>query len=471
MTFAGGGIFNPAGEGGGPSIEAAAATAVLGAVVNLADWQYRRTKDQLEVIGGVITKIAAAAVDVAGNIWDALNAPPAPSEVNVRPSNAPNPTPGSKYVKARNQGGYYGIMATNANGFSRGDSLGSDSESMFVDLIFDPNQPNISNYGGWYGTVFRTYSATGINEKHYLFPGNISPTIPWGSDPLVKPQVEFVITHYLPGGSNAVVSDFDPFVGPVPGTRTPVRRRPIVTPIPTVQPATVPFPNPQRQPDREVAPPSPAPQPLRQPQRLPDQNPLISPVTPQPATTPTTTPAPFVPVVVPQVTPIRRTKTNPDGSRETAVLPGAITTPVGNEKIGPVTVTTNAPQATLAGIAGEVGRIEQKLAKMIRPPADGDLTDRLGLLMSLLKALYEEFLTGTDEGKYLLSSPCLRDGNGDRIVFEIPISETSNRFDAILERLDSLADLIQTHKDLPQPLCRGSQPTGQPVTVNFTQIE
>lgn len=471
MTFAGGGIFNPAGEGGGVPIEAAAATAVLGAVVNLADWQYRRTKDQLEVIGGVITKIAAAAVDVAGNIWDALNAPPAPSEVNVRPSNAPNPTLGSKYVKARNQGGDYIINATASNGFSRGGDLGWDTESYFVDLIYDANVPNITSYGGWYVTAFTTNSTTGIPEKRFLFPGNISPTIPWGSDPLVKPQVELVITHSLPGISNAVVNDFDPFVGPVPGTKTPVRRRPIVTPIPTVQPATVPFPNPQRQPDRKVAPPSPAPQPLRQPQRLPDQNPLISPVTPQPATTPTTTPAPFVPVVVPQVTPNTTTKTNADGKRQTAVLPGAKTTPAGNEKIGPVTVTTNAPQATLAGIAGEVGRIEQKLAKMINN-TDDDWKDTLwGLLGKGIETLLENLATGQPAGKYLLSTPCERASNGERIKYEVPIIRTYNRFDAIYKRLDALADLIQTHKDLKQPICRGTQPTGQPVTVNFTQIE
>ena len=82
MSFAPSGFFNPAGEGA-PSIEAAAATAVLGAVVNLADWQYRRTKEQLEVIGGVITNTAAAAVDIAENIWDSLNAPPIPPPAKV----------------------------------------------------------------------------------------------------------------------------------------------------------------------------------------------------------------------------------------------------------------------------------------------------------------------------------------------------------------------------------------------------
>ena len=471
MGFASAGIFNPAGEGGGLPIEAAAATAVLGVVVNIADWQYRRTEKQVTVVYDVFRKVAEGAAQLAENIWDALNSPATPGEVSIRPSNAPNPTPGSKYIKARNQGGYYTVMATHANGQSRTDSLGSDSESMFVDLIYDPNQPNITNYGGWYATLFKTNSATGINEKHYLFPGNISPTIPWGSDPDVKPEVTLTIRHYIPGISDSVINDFDPFVGPVPGTRTPVRRKPIVTPIPTVQPAAVPYPQPQPQPERKVVPSVPAPQPQPEPQRLPDQNPLISPVTPKPATTPTTQPATFVPVVVPQVTPNRTTQTNADGSRKTAPIIAPASTPVGNEKIGPVTVTTNAPQATLAGIAGEVGRIEQKLAQMIRPPAGGDLTDRLGLLGSLLKALYEEFFTGLPSGEYILTSSCEKLPNGNRIEYEVPILATQNRFDAIFERLDALADLIQTHKDLKQPICRGTQPTGQPVTVNFTQID
>ena len=252
---------------------------------------------------------------------------------------------------------------------------------------------------------------------------------------------------------------------------------PSLFPPPSPSPATTPQPAPSVPPFPETPPfPTPAPAPTTTPGPTPGTVPGPQPspnpqTTPQPATTPSPSPFPLIPVVVPQVTPNTTTQTNADGSRQTAALPGAITTPVGNEKIGPITIPTNAPQATLAGIAGEVGRIEQKLAKMIRPPADGDLTDRLGLLMSLLKALYEEFLTGLPAGGYILSSPCEKDEQGDRIEYEVPILATQNRFDAIYERLDALADLIQTHKDLKQPICRGTQPTGQPVTVNFTQIE
>lgn len=238
---------------------------------------------------------------------------------------------------------------------------------------------------------------------------------------------------------------------------------------------------PKRYPPIVPGPPAPAPMPSVVPPRVPSPSPGPGPgpgtpnpnpnTTPQPATTPTTAPFPILPVILPQVTPTTTTQTNADGSRQTAALPGAITTPVGNEKIGGLTVTTNAPQATLAGIAGEVGRIEQKLAKMIGNPNNNMQDTAWGLLIDGIKAVIENLLTGQPASEYILSSSCERLPNGNRIEYSVPIVQTQNRFDAIYTRLDALADLIQTHKDLKQPICRGTQPTGQPVTVNFTQIE
>jgi hypothetical protein len=294
-------------------------------------------------------------------------------------------------------------------------------------------------------------------------------------------------TEFAHDTLNSVESSFrvlgtDAFTGPTP---EPEKKRyppisppqPATSPPPAPRPATPGLPGPSSPPFPDIAPfttPAPAPATTPEPTPGPTPGPQPSPnpqPDPRPATTPTQTPFPFLPVILPQVTPNTTTQTNADGSRKTAPIVGPITTPVGNEKIGPITIPTNAPQATLAGIAGEVGRIEQKLAKMIRPPADGDLTDRLGLLGSVLKTIYEEFFTGLPAGGYILSSSCEKDEQGDRIEYQVPILATQNRFDAIFERLDALADLIQTHKDLKQPICRGTQPTGQPVTVNFTQIE
>jgi len=471
VGFATAGIFNPAGEGGGLPIEAAAATAVLGVVVNVADWQYRRTKEQIEVIGGVITKIAAVAVDVAGNIWDALNTPATPADTQGRPVGAPDPGVGSLFVGARANGEYF--LEINVGLYAqRMEVMGPAGRAYVVVKNYENSQYFQGHTGPYQGGValssFSTSPTTNQLERtpHYVGTLDGYPREWSQHEGELNPPQHRVI--YIPtNGAESVVSDIDPFVGPVPGTRTPVRRKPIVTPIPTVQPATVPFPNPQPQPDREVVPPLTAPQPQRLPQTFPDQNPS----SPQPATTPTTKPAIFVPVIVPQVTPNTTTQTNADGSRKTAPIIAPATTPVGNEKIGPVTVTTNAPQATLAGIAGEVGRIEQKLAKIINNTGDDWMDTAFGLLQKGIQALLDAYATGKPAGEYILSSPCERDEQGDRVEYQVPILATQNRFDAIYMRLDALADLIQTHKDLKQPICRGTQPTGQPVTVNFTQIE
>jgi hypothetical protein len=350
-------------------------------------------------------------------------------------------------------------------------NIPADAQLMLFSRFSEYN----SNYYGWtYEWMWNGgygWLEAGLFNERVRFEGSHAH--------LTWPEVEWV--HTRADGSSVPLTAA-PFVGNPPRTKVPLRRKAAVLPQTKAAVLPLPLPNPSRvippvredesndtpQPQREF---EPQPQPQPQPQPLPQQLPGQTPFAPQPATTPTTKPATFVPVVVPQVTPNRTTQTNADGSRKTASIIAPATTPAGNEKIGPVTVTTNAPQATLAGIAGEVGRIEQKLAKMIRPPADGDLTDRLGLLGSVLKALYEEFFTGLPPGEYILSSPCERDEQGDRVEYQVPILSTNNRFDAIFERLDALADLIQTHKDLKQPICRGTQPTGQPVTVNFTQID
>ncbi|NBO87560.1 MAG: hypothetical protein EBV00_05400, partial [Burkholderiaceae bacterium] len=210
-----------------------------------------------------------------------------------------------------------------------------------------------------------------------------------------------------------------PFVGNPPRTKVPLKRRAAVLPQTKAAVTPLPLPNPTR-----LIPPIKKDSPNDTPQPLPEFQ-------------PETKPTPDRPKVVPSVfpSPVKTTPTNPDGSRQTAPIVGPITTPVGSEKIGPITIPKNSPQPTLEGIAGEVGRIEQKLASMIRPSAGDDLTDRIGLLGSILKAIYEQFFTGLPAGEYILSSPCERDEQGDRVEYQVPILQTVNKYDAIFERL------------------------------------
>jgi len=464
-------FINPPSEGNPLPIEAAAATAVLGTVISLVDWEYRRTVEQVKIIYGVGLKIADFAADTARNIWDHLNSPSTPSDTQGRPNGAPPPGEGSLYAKARPGGNYY-LRFSNSTGVFRQEAVGP-SDRGYVIAIVDMPEMYFQGHSGPYqgGKALISYSinpntgtlATGIHlvGEASGYPFN------WQEGSYLGNPPTYNLVFSMDDINYQTITDTDPFIGPVPERKSPLKGSPIPSPLPKPKPSIPPFPKPQPEPDRKTQPLQPQPQ----PEPLPSPNPTPSPTKPEPATTPTEKPSPFIPNIVPQVLPPKTTPTNPDGSRQTAPIVGPITTPVGSEKIGPITIPKNSPQPTLEGIAGEVGRIEQKLASMIRPSAGDDLTDRIGLLGSILKAIYEQFFTGLPAGEYILSSPCEKDEQGDRVEYQVPILQTVNKYDAIFERLDALANLIQTHKDLKQPICRGSQPTGQPVTVNFTQIE
>lgn len=136
----------------------------------------------------------------------------------------------------------------------------------------------------------------------------------------------------------------------------------------------------------------------------------------------------------------------------------------------PVGGLAQSPPATLAGIAAEVGRIEAKLNRLLNPLAPGDSTDLLQLLWQAIQALYNSMADNRPAGEYLLSTPCELDEDGDRIVSSVGYPETSDNTAAVLARIDALAALLQTHKDLKQPICRQTPAVGQPVQVQFVQI-
>jgi hypothetical protein len=142
---------------------------------------------------------------------------------------------------------------------------------------------------------------------------------------------------------------------------------------------------------------------------------------------------------------------------------------------GAAPLTGNGPAPNLEEMAKELGRIESKLELLLQAPTapGGDLGDLLGPLLNGLFQLLQSFFDGAPAGEYELSSPCQLDAEGERIVFTAPYDETSSDKDAILARLDALADLLQVHKDLKQPNCTGSPIPigGEFVTVNFEEID
>jgi hypothetical protein len=202
---------------------------------------------------------------------------------------------------------------------------------------------------------------------------------------------------------------------------------------------------------------------------------------PAPGVTPNTPPGPVIdPGVFPQPGP-PATPTGPDGNP--AVPDTDTTTDTPTDQHTPVAgddpVTGNGPAPTLQAMAREMGRQEQKLGRLLervgnpnRPTGPGvdppSIPDLLGLLRQVL-----ELLGSIDgAGAYEISSPC----NVDPATGE-PVPPLRAEWGGsiglernILKRVDALAELVQHHKDLPQPICRGPRPTGEHVTVNFEQV-
>ena len=226
--------------------------------------------------------------------------------------------------------------------------------------------------------------------------------------------------------------------------------------------------------------PVPAPTPVRPlPQTVPtpetEPQPQPTPIEPGPAKPPIApsiapqTPAPVVPRQIPGETPIKDGAIVPQAPAPVAVTPPDAHFPVP----GAPPVTGNGPRPTPEGIAQELGRLEQKLAKMLNPGPDGpgDGTDRQQLLEQRMRQIWEFLTSITASGGYGLSSPCELDDNGERIVTTVEYGGGFNSLDVLSNKIDALAALLQVHKDLKQPICKQTPAVGQPVTVNFVQVD
>lgn len=254
-------------------------------------------------------------------------------------------------------------------------------------------------------------------------------------------------------------------------------------------PTAVPFPNPfsDSTPAGYVAPQvetgslpetiPPAPLPWTLPSPAPDGEPLpeVEPIT-EPAALPALPPAiPSAPPLTAPAFPEEPRQINNSGVLiPLAPAPAAITPTDAHYPVpggAPVGSIAKAPAATLAAIAVEVGRVEQKLERLLNPLASDNAGDLMRLVWDAAQQIINAQLDNRDGGEYVLSSPCELDANGDRIESTVAYPETEDNFSAVLVRLDALAALLQTHKELKQPICRQTPAVGQPVTVQFVQIE
>jgi len=264
------------------------------------------------------------------------------------------------------------------------------------------------------------------------------------------------VTLIRPGGAEGPVE-----IGSAgefaPGQRPqlpPIETQPLPRPAPAPVPAVAPLP-------AAVPTGTPAPRPSTAPGGAPAPSRRSAPGAPAPAPSPApaTAPAlpnavPLGPIVAPPAPIVAPPVVTP---RDAVVLDGQV---VGGPGL--------APAPTLTAMAAELGRLERK-GEMTLERLQG--LSALDGLAELLPDLLE-FLGTLDAGTtYSIQPPCGTKANGDPLdPVEVIVPPTVGPENALIARLDALAMLIDEHKSIRQPICKG-KPAGAPVTVTGVEVE
>ena len=291
------------------------------------------------------------------------------------------------------------------------------------------------------------------------------------TEPLVipspdNPDVPPITIPQAPPAPPQEVPDPDRDVPPGPYPITP---EPVLPPLPVPGVPTVPEPSP----DPNLVPaPSPDLPPVPGPSPLPSTDPDTDPGTgDEPAAVPTPVP-PGTPSPGPIVTPASPEEPQavdpgtgivPEPISETPTTPTDSHFPV----TGGPAVTPGGTRQDLASIAAEVGRIEQKVARIQRDGALGGLADLLWLL-----PLLEDFLEGPIPGtNYQLQGVCEDVAEGEsQPIANISVAGGKN-LGAVINRLDAMQDLFQQHLEWRTPICRGPKKEGEFRTISFISDE
>ena len=299
-------------------------------------------------------------------------------------------------------------------------------------------------------SIFVTYTNGGNSDRTFLNS--------WG----IKSFTPSITTAFAGANKQPFRLGAEPV--PLPDGYVPPSPEPEAQPDPQTLPAPVPLPL------FPAAPPTTAP---GGPEPLPLPDPEVVPIQPGPAAPPITAPPiprPAVPRPLPGAPPIVDGVVVPQPPAPIVVTPPDAHFPVP----GAPPVTGNGPRPSPEGIAQELGRLEQKLARLSNPGPGpgGDGTDRLGLLFQVVGQLVE-FLTSINAGgTYTLSSPCVLDENGNRVVVPVDYSGSPSSLGVLSNKIDALAQVLQVHKDLKQPNCTVKPAlTGEWVSVNFQSDE
>ena len=221
------------------------------------------------------------------------------------------------------------------------------------------------------------------------------------------------------------------------------------------QPGTVPAPLPipgvpsipEPSPDPNVVPaPGPVPLPVPGPAPVPETDPQPG-ETPLPGTP--NIPTPTIPGV--PAPPDTTQPTSPDGSVVPVPTPPTTPTPPGVHFPVPGSpgVTPGGTRPDVSAIAAEIGRIEQKVARLQNGQGFPDLSDLLFLLPLLL-----EFLEGDIPGTtYELQGVCEDVQNeGPQPTAQFEVASAKN-LGAVINRLDTIDQMLQQHLAWKTPTC------------------
>ena len=287
-------------------------------------------------------------------------------------------------------------------------------------------------------TVFRTTFPSGRWAPGVQWYFQVSPIDPQGALPFF-PDVPAVPFQPDPAGGNPYIDPADiPALDPADAPR--VSPFPVPLPARPITPATAP---PDARPLIEDAP------------TIGDaarQVPTATGLLPRlaPRLVPRIAPIPALPVpgYLPQLT--------PQGEPQLAPAPAPQPTATDQRQYGPRTVTGTGVRPDLEGIAEEVGRIEMKLALLL---------GTVDLLEPPAEPLY---IYGP--GVYTLEPVCDFDSQG----LPMPAREASwqggiGEVAELGAKVDALAELLQHHKELRQPICSKLPRRIDPVTVAFEE--
>lgn len=246
---------------------------------------------------------------------------------------------------------------------------------------------------------------------------------------------------------------------------TPDRTPQTPDPKPDIDPA----PNPEPPPKKPPAPATPKPgdpKPTVTPRKPPTPKP-----SPPPAPVPKPSPQPSESETADAPTPLKQLDKLTATAKE--LKPKTITQTARDQhltKDGPV--TGNGPQPNLEDIARELGRQEQKLAKIIdrvTPQNAGPLD--IGDLLQILE-LIRDLLTNNVSGAiYEVEAACTITGEQEPRRHTIEVPGGLDRNTAAIARLDAIAELIGAAQLLKQATCgRNTSTPGNNVTVTAYEV-